>query len=99
MSWKRNILYKRDSGTVSKLDAGIKNSWNWLWLEKEVDGCPLSEFIFKHKDTGKALCSLCDGKVINYGGKGWLSLKQHCEGSKHIEKKKLRRQNYKLPGE
>lgn len=24
MSWKRDILHKRDSGTVSKLDAGIK---------------------------------------------------------------------------
>ncbi|XP_077381478.1 uncharacterized protein LOC144021230 [Festucalex cinctus] len=99
MSWEKNILHKKDSGTVSGLDAGIKKPWNWSWLDKQVDGCPLSEFMFKHRDPGKAICRLCDGKVISYSRGGWCSLKQHCSGSKHVKRKRQRELLDKLPEE
>ena len=80
---------------VEKIDKGVKNAFRWEWLQVEIDGSVLGEFIRKVKVPGKYLCEWC-GDVNSYASRGLSALRSHVTTSKHLEKKRIRVQNYSL---
>ena len=73
----RRVVIER-GGNAREIDAGLNNKWKWSWLEYEVDGVPLMNFMKKLNKPGVALCEWCDCEV-SYKGKGVPSLTQHAE--------------------
>ena len=86
-----------DDAAVRSIDQDVKNKWNWKWMEREVDGCHLSDFIRKLDKCGLAFCVWCSSE-IKYGSNGAKALMQHCSQGKHTAQVKARKTNYKLPG-
>ena len=78
-------------------DKSVKNPWSWSWLELECGGAPLSEFIRKLEEPGKAICIWCN-QDIKYGGRGKVALTDHAKTANHAKVLKLRKTNYSLPG-
>lgn len=82
-----------DAICIKELDAGIRCSWNFTWLNLkchvEVKGedreFPLSDVFKKIDQTGHARCVLCH-KEINYGSKGSHALLAHCKSDIHKKK-------------
>ena len=55
---------------IKKIDSGIKNRWNWKWLEvRDSNGIFLSDYIRKLDLPGFARCTICPHD-INYGNGG-----------------------------
>ena len=97
MSKHPNIV-NRESINVKDIDKDVNNPWKWEWLEVKDDKFFFSEFFRKLKEPGKALCIWCDA-VLNYGGRGKPVLVKHARSLKHKSQIKLRKTNYRLPGE
>lgn len=91
----RRVVIER-GGNAREIDAKLKNKWSWSWLEKEVNGVALLNFMKKLNKPGVALCEWCDCEVT-YSGKGFSSLAQHIETSKHKTAASTRKTNYALP--
>ena len=91
----RRVVIER-GGNAREIDAKLKNKWSWNWLEKEVDGVALFNFMKKLNKPGVALCDWCDCQVT-YSGKGLSSLVQHAVTSKHKAVASTRKSNYALP--
>ena len=89
---------ERGKDNVKEIDAGVKNVFKWEWMEFEVDGQMLGQFIRKLFAAGKAHCTLCQ-KEINYASRGRKALESHCQMKIHLDKIKTRETNYSLPGE
>ncbi|KAL8588059.1 hypothetical protein ACOMHN_012097 [Nucella lapillus] len=94
-------LNEKDSVLAKKIDkdAGVRNSWNFSWLqgtvelkwrekekEKSVE-VKLGDTISKINEAGKAVCSLCED-VIRYGSNGKKALTLHVTTAKHVTKVK-----------
>ena len=86
-------------GTLTAdLDAGVKNSWRWDWLERSHEG-ELKRYkacFHKLKAAGKAYCSLCRSE-LSYGSIGARALKDHIVGKLHQQKIKGAGKNFRLP--
>ena len=94
-------LNEKDSVLAKKIDkdAGVKNSWNFSWLQETVQlkwrekektksvDVKLGNTISKINEPGKAVCSLCED-VIKYGSNGKKALTIHVTTVKHVTKVK-----------
>jgi hypothetical protein len=80
------------------IDKNVKNKFRYEWLETVVKveskkhglaetEVKLSDCIDKIDIAGKATCKYCSD-LINYGGKGKISLTDHVKTDKHLEKVK-----------
>ena len=83
--------------SIKDIDKSVKNKWNWNWLDKTVHVLPLSIFIRKIDEPGIAFCVLCKAN-IKYGGKGFGSIRQHCERAPHKKSEDIKKANRPLPG-
>ena len=93
-SWK--VINCRDEHNLKDVEVGIKNKFNWSWLEKSLTlkvkiGSREEDVVVHGVDSirkinkpGKCLCTWCDAE-INYGGGGWPRIKDHLESKKHKE--------------
>ncbi len=89
------ILTESDSGQIRNvIDSGVKNKWNWNWLQHSVEvqlekhGVKTFklEAIFQKIDVpGKAWCTTCESE-INYGSRGRVAMIDHVKGKSHIRK-------------
>ena len=95
------VLGKDQFALVREVDEKVKNKWNFRWIEEEIQ---VKEFTVKIGDSinkvnlpGKASCSLwlCHS-VINYGGRGKSSFKEHLLSDMHYTKLKTQKSNYSL---
>ena len=90
-----------EKSLVANIDSGVKNKWNYKWLEEKktakvmihVDGKKfertvemcVGDSIVKGNAAGAALCEWCRDKPIMYGGKGKAALFKHIASDKHME--------------
>ena len=73
----------RDSADISKIDAGVKNKFNWTWLtQKDANDMFLSEWLRKVDVAGQALCNVCNN-LIKYGSAGKSVLLRHAKNTDH----------------
>ncbi|CAC5387834.1 unnamed protein product [Mytilus coruscus] len=93
----RRIVERGSSLNPQEIDSGVKNSWKWEWLEKEVAGELVGLHIRKIAEKGKAYCQLCK-KDLMYSHRGWKALEQHMQLKVHQDNLKLRKTNYSLSG-
>ena len=82
------------------LDIGIKNKWNWNWLqERDLTERKdfLSDYIVKINKSGVAYCLYCNINIM-YGSSGKRNLCKHAQrNEKHAEQRKIRVTNVALP--
>lgn len=83
-------------GNAREIDAKLKHKWAWIWLEKEVNGIALFNFMKKVNKPSIALCDWCD-REVTYSGKGLSSLDQHTETFKHKAVASTQKSHYALP--
>ena len=48
--------------------------------------------------AGKAICSLCGNKIINYSNRGLIALTDHIKSKSHVDKYILHKTNFNIPG-
>ena len=83
---------------MSKIDAGMKNSWRNAWLGIQLsDGSLVSDVFVKVEVQGMARCVACS-KQINYAGEGLKALRRHADSKIHRNVMKTRKENHLLPG-
>ena len=82
-----------------QVDAGLKNKWNFSWLDATVKtklqlGNTMKEMELRVGDTinkidvaGQAFCDLC-ADALKYGSRGKVSLTNHLTTEKHLQKVK-----------
>ena len=78
-------------------DSSVLNRWKWDWVNKEVDGERVGEFLRKLTQTGRAYCCLCRQELA-YGNRGVTALTDHIKGHVHSENLKSRTNNTTLQG-
>ena len=62
---------------IKKIDCGIKNKFQWKWIEnKDQSGTFLSDYFRKIDVAGKARCTVCN-QTIKYGSSGAKALMKH----------------------
>ena len=85
------------TANISAIDKGVRNKWNWQWLEeRDADGHFLSEYIRKVDKPGFAICIICKGE-LQYGNGGKKDVVNHGSKKKHQRNRKLRETNTTLP--
>lgn len=94
---RRDIVNRDDDCSTQGIDKGVRNSWCWNWLEKQVDGVYVRDVIRKVKLPGTAYCIICN-KDILYGNRGFLCISNHLKSTKHTSLLKVRQNNFLLPG-
>lgn len=94
------VIKKGDQVRVREIDAGVKNKFNWSWLdEKEVVKgitVTLGDHVVKVDLPGKAWCQLCSAS-ITYGGRGKKTIINHVTSEKHMKKLKSSLSTYVFP--
>ena len=66
------LVPKKDEACVGEIDRGLKNKWNFRWLEEEIKveklgiAVRVGDTIGKINKPGQAACSLCSS-VIRQG--------------------------------
>ena len=94
MVWRE---VSREDGSSKGIEEGVKNSFQWVWLEEKVQNWQfLSEYIQKINIPGKALCTYCDF-LLNYSSGVKKDIKNHSKNKKHEEMVNLRKTNTTLP--
>ena len=82
------------------LDIGVKNKWNWNWLqERDLSESEdfLSDYIVKINKPGVAYSLYCNIGIV-YGSSGKRNLRKHAQrNEKHAEQRKIRVTNMALP--
>lgn len=85
------------TANISEIDKGVRNKWNWQWLEeKDADGHFLSEYIRKVDRPGYAKCIICKCE-LQYGKGGKKDVVGHASKKKHQRNRKLRETQTTLP--
>ena len=83
---------------IKKIDDGIKNKFQWKWLEnRDNSGTFLSDYFRKIDVAGKVRCTVCN-ITIKYGSSGMKSLVKHGNSDAHKNASKILRENQTLPG-
>ena len=81
-------------------DIGVKNKWNWNWLQERdfsENEDFLSDYIVKINKPGAAYCLYCNIDIA-YGSSGKRNLRKHAQrNEKHAEQRKIRVTNMALP--
>ncbi len=93
----RGFVLRQDKVTAKDVDEGVKNKWNWAWLERSCGDIILDVFIRKLPAPGKAFCLWCES-VINYSASGVKALTSHAASVKHRQQTETRKSNYRLTG-
>lgn len=82
---------------LKQIDRGVKNRFNWRWLEsKDSGGYFLSDYMRKIDIAGKARCIVCN-QIVSYGSSGMKALVKHGNCDAHKNKRKIRDENQTLP--
>ena len=87
MASTRYAVHGKDN--IKEIDAGVKNSFKWEWMEFGVGGQLLRQFVQKLFVPGKVHSILCQ-KDINYASRGRKALECHCLMQIHMDKIKTR---------
>ena len=94
MAYRKDIVSSRE-GLFD--ETGVKNPWNWHWLDRTHLNRRIGEVIRKLQTPGMAYCTLCR-KEINYHSRGVLALDQHVKTAIHADKISRQSNNPTLPG-
>ena len=90
------IKYKKfgedDMDEIKKIDCKASNPWSARWFNEKlsvtIDGenvlLTFRESIVKIDVKGKAICTWCNNKVLNYGGNGKGNILTHLATDHHI---------------
>ena len=74
---------RRDDSDIKEIDRGVKNKFNWNWLEeKDSNDMFLSEWVRKVDAAGKAICLVCN-LTMKYGGEGKSAFTRHARSDDH----------------
>ncbi len=79
-------------------DDGVKNKFQWGWLQSAHDGEPLSNWLRKTEEPGMCLCVRCN-KHINYGSAGKKAYFQHAKTKLHQDRTASAVATIVMPGE
>ena len=86
----------RESSNIKVIDNGIKNKFQWKWLEnKDTNGNYLSDYFRKINVAGKAWCIVCN-HIITYGSSGMKALMKHGNLDAHKTSSKIKNENQTL---
>ena len=68
---------------IKKIDFGIKNKFQWKWIEnKDNSRTFLSDYFRKIDVAGKVRCTVCN-QTIKYGSSGMKALMKHGNSDAH----------------
>nr|XP_054772041.1 LOW QUALITY PROTEIN: laminin subunit alpha-2-like [Lytechinus pictus] len=82
---------------IKQIDSGIKNKFQWKWLEnKDNSGMFLSDYFREIDLAGKAQCIVCNQTIV-YGSSGMKALMKHGNSDAHKTASKIKRENQTLP--
>ena len=88
------IISQENNKSGREVDAGCKNKWNWSWLEEDVNGDFILDYIRKIDASGLAFCIYCN-KPVSYGSSGKKDILAHARRHPIISViKKITQQNY-----
>ena len=91
------IISQENNKSGREVDAGCKNKWNWSWLEEDVNGDFILDYIRKIDASGLAFCIYCN-KPVSYGSSGKKDILAHARKSpSHLRNKKDYHQSTRLP--
>lgn len=96
-NFRTDIVSRSSSVCVRDIDKEAKNPWRWEWLEKQVEGIYLREFIRKLSKCGGCYCIVCN-KELAYGSRGFVALADHVKSAKHKSFLQIRKEHSALPG-
>ena len=54
------IISQENNKSGREVDTGCKNKWNWWWLEEDVNGDFILDYIRKIDASGLAFCIYCN---------------------------------------
>ena len=107
---RKDIIQRGDETRLKKLEEGVKNKWQWKWLDAIVradrkkvdDGSPckwkecVGDSIRKLDQAGVAYCCRCRSD-IRYGSRGLVAIQDHIVTTLHQSKASVDN-NFLLPG-